>query len=237
MKTRAHQSLQDETYATLRRWLSLGRFVPGERLRIHALAEQLGVGEMPVRAALVRLAAESALVNLPNRGVLVPQLTRAQFDDVLNVRVMLEGEAARLATPRLTSEEIGQLDALYSQMAEALARGVPTRYLDANEAFHLVLYRASGSPLLVELIETVWLQVGPISNLLFDDAAFSATLNDAHDGLMRRLKRRDAEGVRRAIERDLRHAARKLRGHCLPDVAQEASGEAQPAGTVSAAPR
>jgi DNA-binding GntR family transcriptional regulator len=229
MKTRAHQSLQDETYATLRRWLSLGRFMPGERLRIHALAEQLGVGEMPVRAALVRLAAESALVNLPNRGVLVPQLTRAQFDDVLNVRVMLECEAARLATPRLTDDEIGQLDALCSQMAEALAKGVAARYLDANEDFHLVLYRACGSPLLVELIETVWLQVGPISNLLFDDAAFSATLNDAHDGLMRRLKRRDAEGVRRAVERDLRHAARKLRVHCLADVDQVA-------GTVETLP-
>lgn len=215
MKTRAHQSLQDETYATLRRWLSLGRFEPGERLRIHALAEQLGVGEMPVRAALVRLAAESALVNLPNRGVMVPQLTRAQFDDVLNVRVMLESEAARLATARLSADEIVQLDALRAQMAEALAQNKPANYLDANEDFHLVLYRACGSPLLVELIETVWLQVGPISNLLFDDAEFAASLNDAHEGLMRRLKRRDAEGVRRAIERDLRHAARKLRAHCL----------------------
>lgn len=219
MKTRTHQSLQDETYATLRRWLSLGRFVPGERLRIHALAEQLGAGEMAVRAALLRLAAESALVNLPNRGVLVPRLTRAQFDDVLKVRVMLEGEAASLAASRVSDDEIAQLDSLNAQMAEALAQNKPVRYLDANEDFHLVLYRASGSPLLVELIETVWLQVGPISNLLFDDAAFAATLNDAHDGLMRRLKRHDAEGVRRAIERDLRHAARQLRKHCLADVA------------------
>lgn len=217
MKTRAHQSLQDETYATLRRWLSLGRFVPGERLRIHALAEQLGVGEMPVRAALVRLAAESALVSVPNRGVLVPQLTRAQFDDTLNVRVMLEGEAASLATPRLTDDEIAQLDALCAHMGEALAQNRRTRYLDANEVFHLVLYRACGSPLLVDLIETVWLQVGPISNLLFDDSGFAATLNDAHDGLMRRLKRRDAEGVRHAIERELRHAAQQLHKHCLPD--------------------
>lgn len=222
MKTRAHPSLQDETYATLRRWLSLGRFVPGERLRIHALAEQLGAGEMAVRAALLRLAAESALVNLPNRGVQVPHLTRAQFDDVLNVRVMLEGRAASLATSRASDDEIAQLEALNAQMAAALAQHQPVRYLDANEDFHLVLYRACGSPLLVELIETVWLQVGPISNLLFDDDAFAATLNDAHDGLMRRLRRRDAEGVRRAVERDLRHAARQLRKHCLPDDADTA---------------
>jgi DNA-binding GntR family transcriptional regulator len=216
MKTRAHQSLQDETYATLRRWLSLGRFVPGERLRIHALAEQLGVGEMPVRAALVRLAGESALVNLPNRGVVVPQLTRVQFDDVLNVRVMLEGEAASLAATRLNADQMAHLDALCTQMAEALTQNKRARYLDANEDFHLALYRASGSPLLVDLIETVWLQVGPISNLLFEDADFARTLNEAHEGLMRRLKRRDAVGVRRAIERDLRHAAKQLRAHCLP---------------------
>ena len=217
MKTRAHQSLQDETYATLRRWLSLGRFVPGERLRIHALAEQLGVGEMPVRAALVRLAGESALVNLPNRGVVVPQLTRAQFDDVLNIRVMLEGEAAFLAATRLTASEIAQLEALCAQMAEALEQNKRAHYLDTNEDFHLMVYRASGSPLLVDLIETVWLQVGPISNLLFDETDFAHTLNDAHEGLMRRLKRRDAQGARRAVERDLRHAAKPLRMHCLPD--------------------
>lgn len=215
MKTRAHQSLQDETYATLRRWLSLGRFLPGERLRIRALAEQLRVGEMPVRAALVRLAGESALVNLPNRGVVVPQLTRAQFDDVLNVRVMLEGEAVFLATTRLTASDIAQLDALCAQMAEALEQNKRACYLDTNEDFHLTLYRASGSPLLVDLIETVWLQVGPISNLLFDDPGFARTLNDAHEGLMRRLKRRDAQGARRAVERDLRHAAKPLLMHCL----------------------
>jgi DNA-binding GntR family transcriptional regulator len=147
----------------------------------------------------------------------VPQLTRAQFDDVLNVRVMLEGEAAFLAATRLAASEIAQLDALCAQMAEALAQNKRARYLDANEDFHLVLYRASGSPLLVDLIETVWLQVGPISNLLFDDADFARTLNDAHEGLMRRLKRRDAQGARRAVERDLRHAAKSLRTHCLPD--------------------
>ncbi|MEX3949353.1 FCD domain-containing protein [Paraburkholderia sp. EG287B] len=78
-------------------------------------------------------------------------------------------------------------------------------------------YRASGSALLVDLIETVWLQVGPISNLLFDDADFTRTLDDAHEGLMHRLKRRDAQGARRAVERDLRHAAKPLRMHCLPD--------------------
>ncbi|GAB6850940.1 GntR family transcriptional regulator [Paraburkholderia kururiensis] len=215
MKTRHHHSLQDETYATLRQWLTVGRFMPGERLKIHHLAAQLGVGEMPVRAALQRLAAESGVVNVPNCGVVVPQLTKAKFDDVLNVRLMLEGEAAERGVPHLSARDIGRLDTLAAAMADALAQGKHKRYLDANEKFHLILYRAGGSPLLVDLIETVWLQVGPISNLLFGDAAFAQTLNHAHEALMQQLKQHDAAGVRRAIEHDLEHAAQYLRTLCV----------------------
>jgi len=75
MKTATASTLQDETYDTLRHWLMLGRWLPGERLKIKHLADEMGVSQMPVRAALQRLAAEKALVNIPNCGVAVPQLT------------------------------------------------------------------------------------------------------------------------------------------------------------------
>ncbi|MFM0553456.1 GntR family transcriptional regulator [Paraburkholderia sediminicola] len=215
MKTSHHHTLQDQTYDTLRQWLTIGRFVPGERIKIRHVAAELGVGEMPVRSALQRLAAESALVNVPNCGVTVPHLSKEQFDDVLRVRLILEGQAAELGVPHLTAHDLGTLEGLNTQMAQALRSADAKGYLDANEAFHLILYRAAGSPLLLELIETVWLQVGPISNLLFGETLFADTLNDAHDDLLSAAKARDAAGVRRAIERDLNHAATCLRAQCL----------------------
>ncbi|MFM0171275.1 GntR family transcriptional regulator [Paraburkholderia sediminicola] len=215
MKTSHHHTLQDQTYDTLRQWLTIGRFVPGERIKIRHVAAELGVGEMPVRSALQRLAAESALVNVPNCGVTVPHLSKEQFDDVLRVRLILEGQAAELGVPHLTAHDLGTLESLNTQMAQALRSADAKGYLDANEAFHLILYRAAGSPLLLELIETVWLQVGPISNLLFGETLFADTLNDAHDDLLSAAKARDAAGVRRAIERDLNHAATCLRAQCL----------------------
>jgi DNA-binding GntR family transcriptional regulator len=168
-----------------------------------------------VRSALQRLAAESALVNVPNCGVTVPHLSKQQFDDVLRVRLILEGQAAELGVPHLTAHDLGTLEKLNVQMAQALRSADTKGYLDANEAFHLILYRAAGSPLLLELIETVWLQVGPISNLLFGEALFADSLNDAHDDLLSAARARDAAGVRRAIERDLNHAATCLRAQCL----------------------
>jgi DNA-binding GntR family transcriptional regulator len=205
---------QDSTYATLRQWVTVGRFLPGERLKIREVAEALGIGTMPVRAALLRLAAEGALTHSPNCGVSVPRLSRAEFDDVLQNRLLLEGEAAERGALRLTAADKAVLRALLAVMAQALATQNAKAYLDANEEFHLVLYRAAGSPMLLNLIETVWLKVGPLSNQLFDDNAALGVLNNAHEDLMVALDAGDSAGARRALERDLFVAGQFLRRAC-----------------------
>lgn len=215
MKTSATTPQQDTAYTLLRQWLTVGEVLPGQRLKIHDIAQRLGVGVMPVRAALQRLAAEGALVNVPHAGVMVPKLSVAEFDDVLDMRLMLEGTAAERGAHRIDAEGVAALQALDERMAQALQRGDGKDYLDANELFHVRLYQAAGSPTLMALIETVWLKVGPLSNRLFDADGASAVLNHAHDDAMRALQRRDSTGVRRAIERDLFVAAQFLRPFCV----------------------
>ena len=205
---------QDSSYERLRQWLGLGRFLPGERLKIRQVAAELGVGVMPVRAALQRLAAEGALVNSPNCGVAVPLLTRAEFDDLLQARLLLEGEAAERGTLRLTDDECARLEALSQRMQAAVAASDAKAYLDANEDFHRLLYAAAGSPTLMHLIETLWLKAGPISNRLFDAPEAVPRLNDAHADAVAALRRRDGAAVRAAIERDLFVAGQALRRQC-----------------------
>lgn len=214
MKTSGNATLQDETYQTIKQWLTVGKFLPGERLKIKALATELAVSEMPVRSALQRLAAEGALQNVPNCGVTVPRLSRSQFNDILQNRLLLEGEAAERGAQNLSEAERAELIDLSERMATAIAGQDVKAYLDANERFHLVLYQASGSPLLLQLIETVWLQVGPISNQLQGDPHVWAQMNDAHAEVLQALQRRDAAGVRRGIERDLFCAGQYLRTLC-----------------------
>lgn len=206
--------MQDKTYQTLHQWLTVGRFLPGERLKIRQVAAELGVGIMPVRAALQRLSAEGALLNIPNCGVVVPKLNRAQFDDILQTRLLLEGQAAEQGAYRMTDPAIAGMALLTQQMASAIAAQDAKAYLEANEAFHVTLYRASGSPLLMELIEAVWLKVGPISNQLFEDGRFALKLNDAHQDVMVALQQRDGAAVRRAIEQDMFYAGQYLKTVC-----------------------
>ena len=205
---------QDSIYAALRQWITVGRFLPGERLKIRTVASAMGVGQMPVRAALLRLAAEGALVNVPHAGVTVPLLSVPEFDDLLQMRMLLEGEATERGTLRLEPRQIAAMRSQCKRMDKALAAGDATNYLDINEDFHVLLYKAAGSPLLFSLIDTLWLKAGPISNRLFDTPDAVAVLNDAHRELMRALERRDSAAARRAIEKDIFVAGQFLRKHC-----------------------
>src|SRR5512132_4043435 len=69
---RSKGSVQDRVFAELRRWLMVGRFLPGETITLRNLATELEVSPMPVRAALRHLIAEGGLEMLPNRSVRVP---------------------------------------------------------------------------------------------------------------------------------------------------------------------
>lgn len=214
MQTEALGTIQDQTYQILRQWITVGKFLPGERLKIRTMAAELGVGIMPVRAALQRLSAEGALMNIPNCGVAVPKLSRAQFDDVLRVRQLIEGEASEQGTYRLAKDDIARMETLCTTMGAAIDEKDAKTYLAANEEFHVILYQASGSPLLMELIETVWLKVGPLSNRLFDDDTVVAHLNHAHQDVMNAISIRDGAAVRRHIEQDLVYAGRHLKSAC-----------------------
>jgi DNA-binding GntR family transcriptional regulator len=202
---------QDTIYAQLRQWVTVGRFQPGERLKIRELAERLGCGLMPVRAALQRLAAEGALRNVPNAGVVVPKLSPAEFDDLVQMRMLLEGEAAERGALRIDEPGRAALVALGASMREALAQNNAAGYLAANEDFQVRLYRAAGSPLLFDLIETLWLKAGPVSNRLFDVPEAAVALKDAHEPTLAALARHDPVGVRLAVERDLFIASQFIR--------------------------
>jgi DNA-binding GntR family transcriptional regulator len=196
-------NLQDQLYHPLRDALLAGRFHPGERLKIRDLAAAWGTSPMPVRAALQRLVAEGALESEPQRSVRVPAMTRERFQQLFQVRLSLEGLAVELAAARIGAAEIELLRGCIARMETALEqRNVPA-YLDDNSLFHLTLYRACANPILLRMIESLWLQVGPFFNRLFTEADLSLRLNDFHEQAFKALEAGDGKAARAAMEQDL----------------------------------
>ena len=82
----------------------------GFKLLENKIAEQLGVSRTPVREALRELAAEEFVKMNPNQGVVVSNASVKDIQEVLQIRGVLEGLAARLATKLIKKEEIKILE-------------------------------------------------------------------------------------------------------------------------------
>lgn len=203
-------NLQETLYQNIRQALLSGQYMPGERLKIRDLAAQWGSSPMPVRTALQRLVSEGALEGEQQRSVRVPLMTDERFKHILQVRLNLEGQAAELAAERLSAEQIAQLRRCVEQMEVALEGRDLSKYLHENSQFHLILYHACGNPILLRMIEALWLQVGPFFNRLFTEADLSPRLNDFHLQALQALEAGDSRGVRHAVEQDLTYFGRFL---------------------------
>lgn len=126
--------------------------------------------------------------------MLATRCSTAEFNDLLQLLLLLEAAAAQRGAHRLDTARIGGLAARERRMADGLVARDAQAYLDASEAIHRWLHQADASPTPPQLIETVGLKVGPLSNGLFDAQGASAVLNDAHGDVMSALQSEIAPG-------------------------------------------
>lgn len=165
-KVSSRVTVQDGVYEQLRQALMWGSFEPSQAVTIASLAAEFGTSHMPVREALRRLAAENGLEIARNGSARVPDISRTRLDDICRVRVALEGLATELATPRMNAADIDRCLTLAREHEALGQEGKIYEMLRKNQEFHFTIYELSGSETLPQMIETLWLRLGPYMRLL-----------------------------------------------------------------------
>ena len=194
--------LHERVYRQIRRAIMAGLYSPGQSFNYGQVAKELGTSIMPVREALNRLAAERAVEILPKRGVVIPAMTPEKYRELGRVRLNLEGMAAEMAALAITAETLDLLDGIVAEMLAM--REQPARWQDfvlMNYEFHFAVYRAGAPQILLPLIESLWLQSGPLLNIYKDVGIMKATRR--HDNIVEALRRKDPREARAAVETDL----------------------------------
>jgi DNA-binding GntR family transcriptional regulator len=219
----AHPTLSRRVYEDLRELLLAGQVRPGQKFTLKGLADALGTSQMPIREAIRHLAAEGGLEILPNSGIRVPLMSKDGFQELLKIRLALEGLAVEHAALRITAAELKTVTDIHHALSDAMSQAAPnvSQVIQLNKQLHFAIYRASGMPTLVALIESIWLRVGPVINL--DMGAGSSRLSEApalrhHAELLQGLQNRSIEQSRAGLAGDLLSAAEViLAGDGLPD--------------------
>lgn len=201
--------LQDRVQDALRHGLMSGAFVPGQVLSLRKIAERLGTSPMPVREALSQLLAVNALEVSENRSVRVPRLDEERIEELIKVRIANEGMAARFACERQSPELVDTLSSINEKLVAAIASRNLQDCLRHNKSFHFTLYGAARSSILMSLIESLWLLVGPTMylTLLAPNVPWDAA---AHFEILDGMRQRDCDLVERAIVNDINRSSSHL---------------------------
>src|SRR5665647_11700 len=112
------------------------RLAPGAFLNEQSLADDLGLGRMPVREALARLAKDRFVTILPRRGIVVTPLALDDVLDMFEAREAIECGVAYIAATRATAQDLTALRRLIVTVDEARLTSDPEQFLKDDHAVH-----------------------------------------------------------------------------------------------------
>jgi hypothetical protein len=139
-----------------------------------------------------------------------------RFRELLRIRIAVEGHAVEEATRHIRMDDVDRMEALNREFAAEMQRrqAEGVKLFRINKDIHFILYEAAGMPMLLPVIEGLWLQVGPVLHLSLRQRASANARgrNPApnwHKRLILGLRKRDAPAARRALVGDMQSAVLK----------------------------
>jgi len=144
-KIKRSKGFVDEIVEMIRADIISLRIPPDTRISIDSLARQLGVSQTPIREALSRLEATGLVSKQRFVGYCsAPQATQNQLDELFELRLLLEPDAARRAAERMTDAELQVIGSITRKLGPANASGTSSRFSlqDYSELHNLI---ASGT--------------------------------------------------------------------------------------------
>ena len=196
-------SLGDRVYEMLREYLRSGLVTWGEPLREAALAARLGVSRTPVREALARLASEG-LAEAHGRSFTVPALTSEDLEDIYELRLLLETEAARQAARRDSRDkDIGDVKHALAEAESAHRRADPEGFIAANSRFRAAWLGMVRNRRLVRTVHLYADHVRTLALLTLGDAQRQKVVLHGMKDILAALERRDEAEAVEAMRRYL----------------------------------
>jgi DNA-binding FadR family transcriptional regulator len=211
-----------------------GRLVAGETLPAEAdLATLVGVSRLTLREGVRLLQAQGVIVAVPgSRHRIAPidewtgleavvRLSRSGGErrrsslDLIDMRVMFETGAAELAAVRCTDEHIAQLEGVLELMRTAHDNGDVPGFVDADLAFHDVIFAAADNRILVA-------SVRPLTTMLQDSRTETSSVHDIrehaiaeHAAVLEAMRTRSADASREAMASHMRQTRDDLLHYVL----------------------
>jgi len=186
--------LRDNVYESLRDAIVDGTLAPGERLKDPQLEEWLGVSRTPIREALLRLERAGLVITQPGKATTVAPYDLASTISAQQVTAAMHELAARLAVPGISAGQVEAMSVANAAFASAIDTGDVEAALDADDAFHAVFVRASGNPVIAEVLEQTTPMLRRVERMRFSSESARQSVAQ-HNAVIELTRAGDAAAV------------------------------------------
>ncbi|WP_158095927.1 GntR family transcriptional regulator [Cloacibacillus sp. An23] len=214
-------TLSELAYQSIKEQILACRIRPGEKINIDQYSASLGVSATPVREALSKLQQEGLVQYVPRTGWKIARISKNEFHKLQEIKALLEVTLADRALPFIKDEDIPQMEALNDRMkdlfaSESGAKPDLEKLLEANDRFHMYIFKFYYNDLMIELLQQTWNTLRYARLLWISSEEFFTKFYEEHNAIIDAIRQRDREALRRAVETHLQCGLEDMEA-CLED--------------------
>src|SRR5699024_5875984 len=144
--------LKDHVYNYIVEQINNGDLDANSKVNEQAVSDSLNISRTPVREALIQLAADGLLENVPRKGFIIKELTQEEAKETFFIIGALDGLAASLSAPLLKEKHLKEMDFYTQSIDLAIQTENFSMYHKMQEAFHDVYLSICPNKNLVKLL-------------------------------------------------------------------------------------
>lgn len=202
-------SLTDEIADIIRQRILKGEYKIGEKIKETQIATELRVSRTPIREAFKLLENEGLIDYIPNRGCFAKGFTRRDIEDIYAVRKALEVLSVEWAVNRITDKEIVQMQEQLDLMEFYTDREDGKRVLEINSDFHSIIYNATGSRFMAQVLRSYKEYIEQTRKALGGNQTSLKEILSEHRAILETIRARDVEAAKDAMSRHLDGSKRR----------------------------
>lgn len=211
MKIKISSNIQEQVYVALKRDILYGVLEPGTQLKELELTEHYGVSRSPIREALRRLCGDGLVELKPNCGIYVRVFTADYVEDILDMRVLLEGRGMeRACTEGINAQQREALLALRDQIVYVIKHFDTTdlvEHMDIDARLHCLLNSFNRN----QVMEEMWQRIVPVNvvvqRLSLKADARALQSQEEHLKIIEGILRKDFAAANEINKLHLKHTA------------------------------
>ncbi|UWP87494.1 GntR family transcriptional regulator [Dactylosporangium fulvum] len=200
--------LADKAYQWIKDQILARELVPGQRLSVPAIAEELDLSRSPVREAVQRLVQEGLSEERPHKGAVVASVDVLELVDLYEVRAALEGLSAQRAVRARDAMLLEELTAIHRDHRAAANDGRLADVIRADMLFHGRIAAAAGNAQLVRSLAPL-LQRMSLAMLAGEQERTAEALSE-HEAVIEAIRAGEPERARDSMTDHLERVRTRL---------------------------